>query len=131
MALDEAHQRLFIFCRDRGYVAVLDTGTGRRVTTLRGTPGATSDDMFWDPGKDRLYVLARILFRGRSPHVAGPGIVEVIQEEDPDHFKMMATTSTGFGAQTGMFVPQWGELFVAARQQPGERSAEILEYDTK
>jgi DNA-binding beta-propeller fold protein YncE len=131
MALDEAHHRLFIFCRDRGYVAVFDTGSGRRLASVRATPGASSDDMFWDPGKSRLYVLARILVRGRSPHVAGPGIVDVIQEEDPDHYRMIATSATGFGAQTGMFVPQWARLFVAARRQPGGRSAGILEYDTK
>lgn len=131
MALDEAHQRLFIFCRDRGYVAVFDTASGRRMTTVRATPGASSDDMFWDSGRNRLYVLARILVRGKSPHLAGPGIVDVIQEEDPDHYRMIATSATGFGAQTGMFVPQWGALFVAARQQPTGQSAEILEYDTK
>jgi DNA-binding beta-propeller fold protein YncE len=130
MALDEAHQRLFIFCRDRGYVAVLDTASGRRVTTVRATPGASSDDMFWDPSKSRLYVLARVLVHGKSPHVAGPGIVDVIQEDDPDHYRMIAASSTGFGAQTGMFVPQWGKLFVATRREDG-RSAEILQYDTQ
>lgn len=131
MALDEAHHRLFIFCRDRGYVAVFDTGTGRRVTSVRATPGASSDDMFWDSSKSRLYVLARILVHGKSPHVAGPGVIDVIQEEDPDHYRMIASEATGFGAQTGMFVPQWGKLFVAARQGTSGRSAEILEYDTK
>lgn len=98
---------------------------------MRATPGASSDDMFWDPSKNRLYVLARILLRGSNPHVAGPGIVDVIQEEDPDHYRMIATSATGFGAQTGMFVPEWGRLFVAARRQPSGHSAEILEYDTK
>ncbi len=131
MALDEAHRRLFIFCRNRGYVAVFDTESGRRVASVRATPGASSDDMFWDPSKNRLYVLARILLRGSNPHVAGPGIVDVIQEEDPDHYRLIATSATGFGAQTGMFVPEWGELFVAARRQPSGHSAEILEYDTK
>lgn len=131
MALDEAHRRLFIFCRDRGYVAVFDTGSGRRVASLPATPGASSDDMFWDARKGRLYVLARILVRGKSPHVAGPGIVDVIQEQDPDHYRMIAKHTTGFGAQTGMLVPQWGKLFVAARRQPSGQSAEILEYDTQ
>lgn len=131
MALDEAHHRLFIFCRDRGYVAVFDTGSGRRVASVRATAGASSDDMFWDPSKRRLYVLARILVRGKSPHAAGPGIVDVIQEEHPDHYRMIATYATGFGAQTGMFVPQWGKLFVAARGQASGQSAEILEYDAK
>ena len=131
MALDEAHRRLFIFCRDRGYVAVLDTATGRRVASVRATAGASSDDMFFDRSKSRLYVLARILVHGKSPHVAGPGIVDVIREEDPDHYRMIATTATGFGAQTGMFVPQWGKLFVAARRDGGRRSAEILQFETQ
>jgi DNA-binding beta-propeller fold protein YncE len=130
MALDEAHRRVFIFCRDRGYVAVFDTRSGKKVASVQ-TPGASSDDMFWDAGRNRLYVLARTLVRGKSPHAAGPGIVDVIREEDPDHYRMIAAVETGFGAQTGMFVPQWETLFVAARQQPGGRSAEILEYETK
>lgn len=130
MALDEAHHRLFIFCRGRGYVAVFDTGSGRRVTAVRATPGASSDDMFWDASKSRLYVLARILVHGKSPHLAGPGIVDVIQQEDPDHYRIIAAPATGFGAQTGMFVPQWGKLFVAVRRQPEARSAGILEYGT-
>ena len=131
MALDEAHRRLFIFCRDSGHVAVFDTGTGRRVTIVPVTPGASSDDMFWDAGKSRLYVLARILVHGKSPHLAGPGIVDVIQQEDPDRYRMIGSSATGFGAQTGIFVPQWGELFVAARREPDGGSAAILEYDTK
>lgn len=131
MALDEAHHRLFIFCRDRGYVAVLDTASGRKVASLRATPGATSDDMFWDEGKGRLYVLARIRVQGKSPHLAGPGIVDVFQQEDPDHYRMIASVATGFGAQTGMFVPQWRTLFVATRREPDGRSAGILEYETR
>jgi len=131
MALDEAHQRLFIFCRDRGTVAVMDTGSGRRVASVRATPGASSDDIFWDSGKSRLYVLARILIHGKSPHLAGPGVIDVIQEEDPDHYRLIGASATGFGAQTGMFVPQWGKLFVAARREASGQSAEILEYDTK
>ncbi len=131
MALDEVHHRLFIFCRNGGYVAVFDTGSGRRVAAVRATPGASSDDMFWDPSKSRLYVLARILVHGKSPHVAGPGIIDVIQQADPGHYRMIATSATGFGAQTGMFVPQWGKLFVAARRQAAGPSAAILEYNTK
>jgi DNA-binding beta-propeller fold protein YncE len=132
MALDEAHRRLFIFCRNGGYVAVFDTGSGRKVTTVRATPGASSDDMFYDPSKDRLYILARILLNPKRPRGGlGHGIADVIQEEDPDHYTMIATYTTGWGAQTGMFVPEWGKLFVAARHQATGQSAEILEYDTK
>jgi hypothetical protein len=132
MALDEAHRRLFIFCRDSGYVAVFDTESGRKVTSVRASPGASSDDLFYDSGKNRLYILARILLNPKHPRGGlGHGIVDVIQEEDPDHYDMIATYATGWGAQTGMFVPEWGRLFVAARHQPTGQSAAILEYDTK
>jgi len=132
MALDEAHHRLFIFCRNGSYVAVFDTTGGRKVTSVRVTPGASSDDIFYDPSKSRLYVLARMLLNPKNPRGGlGPGIVDVIQEDDPDHYRMIGVYPTGWGAQTGMFVPQWGKLFVAARHQPTGRSAEILEYDTK
>lgn len=132
MALDEAHHRLFIFCRNGGYVAVFDTESGERVTSVRATPGASSDDMFYDPSSNRIYVLARMLLNPKQPRGGlGHGIVEVIQEEDPDRYAMIASYATGWGAQTGMLVPEWGKLFVAARRQPGRQSATILEYDTK
>jgi hypothetical protein len=131
MALDEARRRLFVFCRNGGYVAVFDTESGRRVASVRATPGASSDDMFYDSGRHRLYILARMPLNPKQPRGGlGHGIVDVIQEEDPDHYQVIATDTTGWGAQTGMFVPEWGKLFVAARQQPTGQSAAILEYDT-
>lgn len=133
MALDEAHHRLFVFCRTLkgGYVAVFDTDDGAKVSVVPATPGASSDDIFYDATRERLYVLARILIDRKNPHAAGPGIVDVIQEENPNRYRMIATYATGWGAQTGMLVTQWGELFVAARHQPTGQSAEILQYDTK
>jgi hypothetical protein len=131
MALDETRHRLFVYCRNDGDVAVFDTESGRRVTSVRAAPRASSDDMFYDPGKRRLYVLARILLSRKHPRGGlGRGIVEVIQEEDPDHYEMLSTYATGWGAQTGMFVPEWGKLYVAARRQSPRHSARILEYDT-
>jgi hypothetical protein len=55
----------------------------------------------------------------------------VIHEQDPDHYEKIATYTTGLGAQTGLFVPEWQELFVAVRRQPTGQSAEILIYDAK
>ena len=132
MALDEARRRLFIFCRGGSYVAVVDTESGRKVASIPATPGATSDDIFYDPSNRRLYVLARMVLDPNSPRGGlGPGIIDVIQQEDPDHYEMIATLATGWGAQTGIFVPRWGKLFVAVRHQRTGRTAEILEYDTK
>jgi len=130
MALDEAHHRVFVFCRGASVVSVVDTETGRQVTSIQVTPLSTSDDMFFDPTKNRLYILSRILI-DKNVRVGGPGIVDVIHEQDPNHYEKIATYTTGFGAQTGLFVPEWQKLFVAARRQPTGQSAEILIYDAK
>lgn len=130
MALDEAHHRVFVFCRGASVVSVVDTETGMQVTSIAVTPLSTSDDMFFDPAKNRLYILSRILI-DKDARVGGPGIVDVIHEQDPNHYEKIATYTTGFGAQTGLFVPEWQKLFVAARRQPTGQSAEILIYDAK
>jgi hypothetical protein len=86
--------------------------------------------MFFDPTKNRLYILSRILI-DKNVRVEGPGIVDVIHEQDPNHYEKIATYTTGFGAQTGLFVPEWQKLFVGSRRQPTGQSAEILIYDAK
>jgi DNA-binding beta-propeller fold protein YncE len=131
MALDEAQHRIFVFCRGASYVSVIDTMSGKQVATIQATPLSTSDDMFYDPNKNRLYILSRLLIEKSNPRAEGPGIVDVIQEQEGDHYRKVATYTTGYGAQTGLFVPEWGKLFVATRHQPTGQSAEILTYETK
>jgi len=131
MALDEGHHRIFVFCRGASYVSVIDTVSGKQVASIQATALSTSDDMFYDPSKSRLYILSRILIEKDNPRAEGPGIVDVIQQQDADHYEKIATYTTGYGAQTGLFVPEWGKLFVATRHQPTGQSGEILIYETK
>jgi DNA-binding beta-propeller fold protein YncE len=131
MALDEGHHRIFVFCRGASYVSVIDTVSGKQVASIQATALSTSDDMFYDPSKSRLYILSRILIEKDNPRAEGPGIVDVIQQKDADHYEKIATYTTGYGAQTGLFVPEWGKLFVATRHQPTGQSGEILIYETK
>jgi hypothetical protein len=60
----------------------------------------------------------------------GPGYIDVFQQNDADHYSKIANVPTGWGAWTGFFVAEWGELFVAARRK-GDQSAEILVYEAK
>ena len=60
----------------------------------------------------------------------GAGFMEVFQQKDADHYAKIATYPTGAGAWTGLFVPEWGKLFVATRRQ-GDKSGEILVFETK
>ena len=117
MALNESDHRLFVACRTPATLLVLDTETGKRVATL-ATASEGSDDMFYDAKKSRIYVLG------------SNGVVDVFQQKNVDHYSRLADYATSPGAETGLFVPAWGELFVSARAL-GARSAAILVYETK
>jgi hypothetical protein len=130
MALDEDHHRAFVMCRATASLLALDTQSGKPIDAIPLTPSASSDDMFYDAGNGRIYVLARLVQRD-SPRVPGPGIIEVFQQKDPDRYEKIETIQSGFAAQTGLFVPEWSRLFVATRRQPGGADSEILVYETR
>jgi hypothetical protein len=130
MAFDEDHHRVFVMCRASATVLALDTQSGKQVASMAMTPSASSDDMFYDASKGRIYVLARILQKD-NPRRPGPGIIEVFQQRDPDHYEKIESFPSGFAAQTGIFVPEWNKLFVATRAQPGGPESEILVYETR
>src|ERR1035438_5325000 len=69
MALDEAHQRLFVGCRS-GYVVVFDSNTGKELQALPIAKGV--DDLEYDTTSKRLYSI-------------GNGTVDVYEETDADH----------------------------------------------
>ena len=115
MALDEPHHRLFVACRAPALLLVFDTESGRKVASLPIVEH--TDDLFYDSRKGRIYVL-------------GEGFIEVLQQKDPDHYVNMGRCSTPAGARTGLFVPEWGRLFVAVPER-STKAAEILEYETR
>ena len=116
MSLDEAHHRLFVGCRIPTRLLVFDTETGKQVTSLET---GTSDDLFYDASKMRIYVICR------------EGFVETFQQQDADHYsKIGPRYPIAPNSGTGFFVPDRGTLFVAARKQ-GNQSAQILVYETK
>ena len=116
MSLDEAHHRLFVGCRIPTRLLVFDTETGKTVTSLET---GTSDDLFYDASKMRIYVICR------------EGFIEVFQQQDADHYgKLGPRYPIAPNSGTGFFVPDQGTLFVAARRQ-GNQNAQILVYETK
>ena len=126
MALDEAHHRLFIECRMPASLVVFNTDTGKQVASVEGP---SSDDMFYDASKGRVYVLGQAM-QADDPRKPGPGFIDVFQQKDADHYVKIASYPTGPGAWTGFFVPEWGKLFISARRE-GEQSAAILVIETK
>jgi hypothetical protein len=48
-------------------------------------------------------------------------------KKTPDTYERIASLATPPGSRTGLFVPDWGKLFVAVLQQ-GTKNAEVRVY---
>ncbi|HXA50134.1 MAG TPA: hypothetical protein VNV86_07520 [Candidatus Acidoferrum sp.] len=100
MALDEAHQRLFVGCRS-GHVVVFDSNTGKELQALSIAKGV--DDLEFDAASKRLYSI-------------GNGTVDVYEEIDADHFKRLESVPAPPQSKTARLAPQINRYFVAGPQ---------------
>jgi DNA-binding beta-propeller fold protein YncE len=116
MALDDSNKRLFVGCRFPARLIVLDTSSGRIVTSLPTVGDA--DDVFYDTARRLVYV------------IGGEGAVEVLRQRDPDYYERVGRITTATGARTGLFVPAFNRLFVAAPHR-GAHAARVLVYEVK
>jgi len=112
MSLDETHHRLFVGCRMPARLVVFDTESGKIVASP--TMVEHSDDLFYDAGKGRIYVL-------------GEGFIDVWRQMDPDHYDRMGRVATPADSRTGLFVPDLGELFETTPHH-GAQGAQIGVY---
>ena len=113
MALDEANHRLFVGCRLPSKLVVLDTASGKTVTSvgISGDP----DDIFYDSKRHRVYV------------ICGAGKIDIIDQTDANTYKALAKINTADGARSGLFVPERDALFIAVPHR-GSQRAEIRRY---
>ncbi|HVI08922.1 MAG TPA: hypothetical protein VND65_11600 [Candidatus Binatia bacterium] len=113
MALDAAHHRLLVGCWAPPRLLAYDTENGK-VAASSEIAGKT-DDLYYDSARSRVYVLTSV------------GFIDVFAERDADHYERIARYPTPPRSQTGIFVPEWSELFAAAPQQ-ADHPAEIRIY---
>ena len=116
MALDEGDHRLFVGYRVPPKLIVLDTESGKAVASVG--IGGDPDDVFYDGKHHRIYA------------ICGAGKVEIIEQSDANHYKILGTMDTASGARTGLLVPERDTLFVAIPRH-GSESAEIRSYQIK
>jgi DNA-binding beta-propeller fold protein YncE len=117
MALDEANHRLFVASREPPRLLVLDTHSGGVVATL---PCAQeSDDLYYDSARRRIYV------------PGGEGYISIFQQQDADHYRLLAKVASQVGARTAGY---WGKLgkgfdrFYLAVPARADHGAELLIY---
>jgi DNA-binding beta-propeller fold protein YncE len=113
MKLDEANHRLFVTTRKPSMLVILDTESGKEVTSVPIADHA--DDLAYDATRHRLYV------------PCGEGLITVIEQRGADDYHVIANISTGPGAQTAGLVPELNRYYVGVPRRGGHWP-EILVY---
>jgi DNA-binding beta-propeller fold protein YncE len=113
IALDEAGHRLFVGCRLPSRLVVLNTDSGDVVAKI--DISGDCDDLFYDTKRHRVYA------------ICGAGKINVIDQIDPNTYRVSTTIVTADGARTGIFVSELDVLFVAVPHR-GSQQAEVRCY---
>ncbi len=113
MALDEADHRLFVVTRNPGKLIVLNSDSGKVVTSLPAV--GMVDDMSYDAQHKRLYL-------------AGDGSLDVFEQKDPDRYALLAKIPGAFRAKTGTLVPELNRYYLAVPHHEN-KEAEVRVYE--
>ena len=116
MALDETNHRLFIGCRHPAKLLVIDTQTGKTISSLN--IDSDTDDIFYSSTNKKLYVSC------------GGGYINVFTQLDANSYKTNGKVETRSGARTSLFIQELNQLIVASPATL-TRKAALLIYNTK
>jgi DNA-binding beta-propeller fold protein YncE len=117
MALDQANHRLFIGCRKKPSVVIMDTESGNEITSV-DIP-ADTDDVFFDAKRKRIYASC------------GEGFIAVIKQTDADHYELQEKIPTVKDARTSYLDAATGRFYLAVPRQPEKAGPEIRVYEPK
>ncbi len=116
IALDEPIHRAFVGCRTPPCMLALDLADGRVVGKV--PIDRDSDDLFFDPEHHFIYISC------------GGGHLEVVEQKDPDTYRLVQEIHTGERARTCFYSGVLKKLFVAV-PAVGEHHAELQVYEVK
>ena len=121
MQYDEATHRLFVVTRKPSKLVVVNTDTGKEVTSVPVAEYA--DDLAYDAAHHRLYVACGGL-------QGAQGAVSVVEQRDADNYRVIATIPTKAGAKTARLVPELNRYYVGvpgtAKQPPEILAFEVM-----
>ena len=116
MALNEEDHRLFTVTRKTPMLVVFDSQTGSEVARLRAA--GECDDIFFDASRKRIYV------------IGGEGIISAFQQNDPDHYELVANVPSSVGIRTGYFYIPRDRLYVGVPAK-GSEPAQVWTYEAE
>jgi DNA-binding beta-propeller fold protein YncE len=109
MALDESSHRLFVGCRKPPRLLVFDTQTGKAGADFEIS--GDTDDLFFDPKRNRVYVSC------------GEGYIDTLQFLAGNTAERLPRLQTRPGARTSFFSPDLGAFCLAVPQQGANPAA--------
>jgi DNA-binding beta-propeller fold protein YncE len=112
IAFDEDGQRLFVGTRDPGKLIVLNSESGKIVSS--SPAAAMVDDMTYDAGRKRIYF-------------AGTEFLDIFQRGDADHYPQAGHIPTAFRAKTGILAPELNQYYLAVPHHE-KHDAELRVY---
>ena len=113
IALDDASHRLFVGTRDPAKLIVLDSDSGKIVSSY--TAAAMVDDMAYDGQHKRIYF-------------AGTEFLDVFKQTDADHYELGDHIKTSFRAKTAILIPELNRYYLAVPHHE-KQVAELRVYD--
>jgi DNA-binding beta-propeller fold protein YncE len=117
MALDEANHRIIVGTREPATISVFDTSSGKMVASVPTVQD--TDDLYYSAEKKRIFVPGR------------EGSIWVYQQNDPDHYTLLAKLPTVLGAGTAGYFGRQGkgfDRFYLAVPQGASNNAEVRIY---
>jgi YVTN family beta-propeller protein len=117
LALDAKGGHLFVGCRKKPKVVVLDARTGKEGAGVE-IPGDI-DDLFYDAKRERLYASC------------GEGFLAVLQRKGADRFEVVERVPTGKLARTCLFDAESGRLYLPVPKQAGKDDPELRVFQAK
>jgi DNA-binding beta-propeller fold protein YncE len=116
MAFDENDHRLFVVARETGNLVVVNTDSGKIVTTLLLVGQHFSDDAVYDARYKRVYV-------------SGVPFLDVYQKgNEGDRYSFLGQVPGAFHALTSILVPQLNRYYVAVNHH-GNTDAMVKVYE--
>ena len=114
MQLDDVNRRLFVVTRAPSKVVVLDTKSGKEVTSIPAAGHA--DDLTYDAEHRRIYV------------ACGEGFITTIYQRGADDYRVLGNIPTAPGAKNARLVPELDRYYVAVPNR-GATESQILVYE--
>jgi hypothetical protein len=97
-------------------LVVFNTETGAEVARM---PAAGEcDDVYFDASRKRIY------------EIGGEGFISVFQQNDPDHYELLASIPTGIGIRTGYFFVKRDRFYVGVPAK-GNEPAQVWTFEAE